>query len=216
MTNEQKVLLGKNIKQYRTKLGLSATELANRAKVAKSSLSDWEHGRTQPSTDALFRLCNVLNCNIADLLSEEVIGDLKALNISNEFTPITKVKVPILGTVACGQPIFAEEHLECYVDAIGSTHPDFALWAKGDSMIEARIFDGDLIFVKKQDIVDNGEIAVVLIDDEVTLKKVLYEPEKSRLMLLPANKNYLPLIYEGEDLNKIRILGKAVAFQSNL
>ena len=83
-------------------------------------------------------------------------------------------------------------------------------------MIEARIFDGDLIFVKKQDMVENGEIAVVLIDDEVTLKKVLYEPEKSRLMLLPANKNYLPLIYEGEDLNKIRILGKAVAFQSNL
>ena len=141
--------------------------------------------------------------------------DFSTLTKTN-ILPITKVKVPVLGTVACGQPIFAEEHLECYVDAIENIHPDFALWAKGDSMIEARIFDGDLIFIKKQDMVENGEIAVVLIDDEVTLKKVLYEPEKSRLMLLPANKNYLPLIYEGEDLNKIRILGKAVAFQSNL
>lgn len=141
--------------------------------------------------------------------------DFSTLTKTN-ILPITKVKVPILGTVACGQPIFAEEHLECYVDAIGNIHPDFALWAKGDSMIEARIYDGDLIFVKKQEIVENGEIAVVLIDDEVTLKKVLYEPEKGRLMLMPANKNYLPLIYEGEELNKIRILGKAVAFQSNL
>lgn len=216
MTNEQKILLGKNIRLFRTKLGLSATELANKAKVAKSSLSDWEHGRTQPSTDALFRICSVLNCNVTDLLSSEVVGEIKTLNLANDFTPITKIKVPVLGTVACGQPIFAEEHLECYVDAIGNIQADFALWAKGDSMIEARIFDGDLIFVKKQEMVENGEIAVVLIDDEVTLKKVLYEPEKSRLMLLPANKNYLPLIYEGEDLNKIRILGKAVAFQSNL
>lgn len=216
MTNEQKILLGKNIRLYRTKLGLSATELATKAKVAKSSLSDWEHGRTQPSTDALFRLCNVLNCNIADLLSAEVIGDLKTINISNEFTPITKVKIPVLGTVACGQPIYADEHLECYVDAIDSIHPDFALWAKGDSMIDARINDGDLIFVKKQEMVENGEIAVILINDEVTLKKVFYEPNKNRIMLMPANKNYQPFIYEGEELNNIHILGKAIAFQSNL
>lgn len=133
-----------------------------------------------------------------------------------DFTSIKKITVPILGTVACGKPIYAEEHLECYVESIGNIHPDFALWAKGDSMVEARINDGDLVFVKKQEMVENGEIAVILINDEVTLKKVFYEPNKNRIMLMPANKNYQPFIYEGEELNNIHILGKAVAFQSNL
>ncbi len=216
MTNEQKILLGKNIKFIRTKLGMSATMLAEKAKVAKSSLSDWEHGRTQPSTDALFRICNVLNCDVTELLSADVVGDIKKIDMLNNFIPITKITVPVLGTVACGKPIYAEEHLECYVDTINTVHPDFALWAKGDSMVEARINDGDLVFVKKQEMVENGEIAVVLINDEVTLKKVFYEPNKNRIMLMPANKNYQPFIYEGEELNNIHILGKAVAFQSNL
>ena len=130
--------------------------------------------------------------------------------------PINKIKIPVLGNVACGQPIFAEESLECYVDAIDNIKADFALWAKGDSMIEARINDGDLVFIKQQEMVENGEIAAVLIEDEATLKKVFYEPNKNRLMLVSANRNYQPFIYEGEDLEKIKILGKAVAFQSNL
>lgn len=130
--------------------------------------------------------------------------------------PIKKLSIPILGSVACGQPIFANEQLECYVDSINGIKADFALWAKGDSMIDARINNGDLIFIKRQDIVENGEIAVVLINDEVTLKKVFYEQAKNRIMLIPANKNYQPLIYEGNELNQIKILGKAVAFQSNL
>ena len=83
-------------------------------------------------------------------------------------------------------------------------------------MIDERICDGDLVFIKQQDIVENGEIAAVLSEDEATLKKVFYEPGKNRVMLVAANKNYQPFIYEGEDLNKIKILGKAVAFQSNL
>ncbi len=133
-----------------------------------------------------------------------------------EFQPISKIKIPILGNVACGIPTFAEEQIECYVDSISKIKADFALWAKGDSMIDARIHDGDLVFIKQQNMVENGEIAVVLIEDEATLKKVFYEPNKKRLMLVAANKNFRPFIYEGEDLNKIKILGKAVAFQSNL
>lgn len=204
--------ISKKIKKLRLKYNISMDDLAQKIGKNRATIYRYENGDIEDLPMSILKpLADALHTTPAYLMGWE-----ECATNAIETIPIEKIKVPILGTVACGQPIFAEEHLECYVDAIGSIHPDFALWAKGDSMIEARIFDGDLIFVKKQDIVDNGEIAVVLIDDEVTLKKVLYEPEKGRLMLLPANKNYLPLIYEGEDLNKIRILGKAVAFQSNL
>ncbi len=204
--------ISKKIKALRLKYNISMDDLAKKIGKNRATIYRYENGDIEDLPMSILKpLADALHTTPAYLMGwEECSTD------TIQTLPITKIKVPILGTVACGQPIFAEEHLECYVDAIGNIHPDFALWAKGDSMIEARIFDGDLIFVKKQEMVENGEIAVVLIDDEVTLKKVLYEPEKGRLMLLPANKNYLPLIYEGEDLNKIRILGKAVAFQSNL
>lgn len=203
--------ISKKIKELRLKYNITMDDLAEKIGKNRATIYRYENGDIENlPTSIIEPLAKALHTTPGYLMGwEEEVKSIEAI-------PITKVKVPILGTVACGQPIFAEEHLECYVDAIGNIHPDFALWARGDSMIEARIYDGDLIFVKKQEIVENGEIAVVLIDDEVTLKKVLYEPEKGRLMLMPANKNYLPLIYEGEELNKIRILGKAVAFQSNL
>ena len=204
--------ISKKIKKLRLKYNISMDNLAQKIGKNRATIYRYENGDIEDLPMSILKpLADALHTTPAYLMGWE-----ECATNTIETIPTEKIKVPILGTVACGRPIFAEEHLECYVDAIGKIHPDFALWAKGDSMIEARIFDGDLIFVKKQDIVDNGEIAVVLIDDEVTLKKVLYEPEKGRLMLIPANKNYLPLIYEGEDLNKIRILGKAVAFQSNL
>ena len=204
--------ISKKIKALRLKYNISMDDLAQKIGKNRATIYRYENGDIEDLPMSILKpLADALHTTPAYLMGWEEYSTNTIKPI-----PITKVKVPILGTVACGQPIFADERLECYVDAIGNINPDFALWAKGDSMVEARIFDGDLIFVKKQEMVENGEIAVVLIDEEVTLKKVLYEPEKGRLMLIPANKNYLPLIYEGEELNKIRILGKAVAFQSNL
>ena len=83
-------------------------------------------------------------------------------------------------------------------------------------MINARIYDGDIVFIKKQDVVDNGEIAAVIISDEVTLKRVYYYPEENTLRLQPENPTYRPLVYTGADLKQVRILGKAVAFQSTI
>lgn len=93
---------------------------------------------------------------------------------------------------------------------------DFCLRAQGDSMIDARIHDGDIVYVRKQEAVDNGEVAVVLIGDEATLKRVYYYPDKQKLLLQPANPKYEPFIYVGDELDQIRILGKAVAFQSDV
>lgn len=81
-------------------------------------------------------------------------------------------------------------------------------------MIGARIYDGDIVFIKKQDMVNNGEIAAVIIDNEATLKRVYYYPEKNKIVLNPENPAFEPLVYINEELNEIRILGKAVAFQS--
>lgn len=205
--------ISKKIKELRLKYNISMDDLAQKIGKNRATIYRYENGDIEELPMSILKpLADALHTTPAYLMGWEEDNSNSIINL----VPITKVKIPVLGTVACGQPIYADEHLECYVDAIGSIHPDFALWAKGDSMIDARINDGDLIFVKKQEMVENGEIAVVLIDDEVTLKKVLYEPEKNRLILMPANKNYTPFIYEGEELNNIRILGKAVAFQSNL
>lgn len=203
--------IGFAIKKARLSKGWSAMNLAKSANVAQSSISEWENGKSQPSADALFRMCDALGVTPTELLNIEE----KSLLPSN-IIPVKKVKVPVLGSVACGKPIFADEHLECYVDSINDTHSDFALWAQGDSMINARIHDGDLVFVKQQEQVLNGEIAVVLIDNEATLKRVFFDEKKATLTLVAENPRYAPFVYQGAELENIKILGKAVAFQSNI
>ena len=121
-----------------------------------------------------------------------------------------------MGNIACGEPIFAEQNFEAYVEAGANVHADFCLRAKGDSMIGARIQDGDIVFIKKQEMVDDGEIAAVLIEDEATLKRVQYNPEENELLLFAENPKYKTMRYTGEELNHIRILGKDVAFQSDI
>lgn len=137
----------------------------------------------------------------------------KAYEKVKNIIPIPKMKkVPLLGTIACGEPILAVENIENYVNMPESINGTFALRCKGDSMINARIFDGDVVFIRQQPDVENGEIAAVLIDDEATLKKVY--KYKNRIELRPENPTMAPLEYEGEEMNKIKILGKAVYFLS--
>ena len=135
------------------------------------------------------------------------------LNIKN-ILPIKTKKVPLLGDIACGKPIWAEQTYGEFINVSDDVDADFCLRASGDSMIGARIYDGDIVFIKKQDMVNNGEIAAVIIDNEATLKRVYYYPEKNKIVLNPENPAFEPLVYINEELNEIRILGKAVAFQS--
>ena len=124
-------------------------------------------------------------------------------------------KVPLLGTIACGEPILATENIAAYLDVAEEIHCDFALRCKGDSMMDARILDGDVVYIRLQPDVENGEIAAVLIDGmetEATLKRV-YKSE-GQVVLAPANASYTPLAFVGEDLAHVHILGKAVAFAS--
>lgn len=129
--------------------------------------------------------------------------------------PIKKSSLPILGSVACGNPIFADEELEGYASAEGDINADFCLYAKGDSMIDAGIRDGSIVFIKKQPTVENGQIAVVLIDDEATLKRVYFDRDNRRMILNPANAAYAPIIVDNSQIESgtVRILGKAVMCQ---
>jgi repressor LexA len=144
-------------------------------------------------------------------LDEQTIFD-KFDNIK----PLTLKKFPMLGEIACGEPIYADEDKETYVMADSDIKADFCLKAKGESMINARIYDGDLVFIKKMPMVENGDIAAVIIEDEATLKRVYYYPDQNKLILNPENSAFDPLVYIGEELNHIHILGKAVFFMSAL
>jgi repressor LexA len=129
--------------------------------------------------------------------------------------PPTK-KLPLLGTIACGEPILAEENIEEYIDVDEEVKADFVLRCKGQSMIEARIYDGDLVYIHQQPDVENGEIAAVLIDNEATLKKVFKYPEKNMVILRAANSSFDDLVYSGSELEAVRIIGKAVGFYSKI
>lgn len=133
-------------------------------------------------------------------------------SISN-ILPIPKTKlVPLVGTIACGTPILAEENIEDYLKADENLPADFALRCKGDSMINSRIYDGDIVYIRKQSDVDDGEIAAVLIGEEATLKKVYKYPNK--VVLRASNPIYDDMVYTNEELENVMILGKAVAFLS--
>lgn len=185
--------------------------LSNLKKSTFYNIFDEKTDENNLNLDTVKQLAKALNVSIDYLIDEEDTSYLP-----KNIIPVKKIKVPVLGSIACGKPIFADEHLECYIDSINDTHSDFALWAKGDSMINARINDGDLVFVRQQDQVENGEIAVVLIEDEATLKRVFFDEKKATLTLVAENPKYAPFVYQGAELENIKILGKAVAFQSNI
>lgn len=206
------MLIGELIKKQRLKVGLTMKQIAEKVGVAEATVSRWESGDIEN-----MKLDKIKLLSEALMIKPEVLmgWENEQENISNIY-PIEKITIPCLGEISCGVPKFANEDRESYVKLGTNIHADFCLRAKGDSMIGARIFDGDIVFIRKQEIVNNGEIAAVLINDEATLKRVFYYPEKAKLVLQAENSKYEPLVYVGEELNDIRILGKAIAFQSDV
>ena len=183
---------------------------------------DYLVGRSNERVDE--SVLDKVNCIDNDLLEQygNIYEAQKAQAIRNlensysNISPIRLKKFPMLGEIACGEPIWADEDRESYVMADMDIKADFCLTAKGDSMINARIYDGDIVFIRHQPVVNNGEIAAVIIDNEATLKRVYYYPEQNKLVLNPENPAYEPLVYINEELSTIRILGKAVYFMSAL
>ena len=203
--------IGKYIKTLRTQKGISQEELGKVVGVQRAAVQKWESGATQnlkrTTIQKLADYFNVSPINFVDNPSDQLFENEKY-----GLRPIKTKKFRMLGKIACGEPIYANEEYETFIEASADINADFCLTAQGDSMINARIFDGDIVFIKEQPDVENGEIAVVIIGDDVTLKRVYKYP--NRLELRPENPLHKVQNYEGEKLNQIRILGKAVAFQS--
>ena len=192
---------------------MKQAELSERTGIPKSAISQSCSGAFKPKQQRLFSIAEALNVDEAWLMGLDVPMERNPGFKASNIIPMPEMrKVPLLGTIACGAPILAEEHIEGHVDIPKHIHADFALRCKGDSMINARIFDGDIVYIRQQDTVENGEIAAVLVGNDATLKRVKYCED--RIVLEPANPLHDPLVFRGEEMNDVHILGKAVAFTS--
>lgn len=211
--------IGERIKLHREKANLTQDELAKQLNTTKQTIYKYENNVvTNIPSDKIEKMAELFGVNPGYLMGWSDIPNSpenEAKQFDNIF-PVSIKKFPLLGEIACGEPIFVNEDRESYVLSGTDINADFCLKAKGDSMIGARIFDGDVVFIKKTEIVENGEIAAIVIDDEVLLKRFYYFPDESLLTLQSENPKYPPKNYTNEQLDHIRVLGKAVAFQSDI
>ena len=201
--------LGLRIQSTRLSRKLTIDELAAQVGIHKSTISRYERGEIEsPKIPVVNAIANALQVNPSWLIGKSD----DAAFVSNIIPMPGMNRIPLLGRIACGAPILAEDHIEDYVDIPKNIHADFALTCQGNSMINARIFDGDIVYIRQQDTVESGEIAAVLIDNDATLKRIrIFEDHVS---LEPENPQYRPIVLWGEEMNTVRILGKAVAFTS--
>ena len=185
--------------------------------LSKSQLSHYVNGKVEPSADRIYLIAKSFNVDEAWLLGfnvpmtkDDTSKQLLSEPIASNLTKVSIVNVPILGTIACGEPILADENIEDYYPMVAELLPKgntFLLRAYGDSMYP-KIEDGDLVLIREQPTVENGEIACVLVngDTEATLKRVKYQGDM--IMLVPDNKNYDPIVVTPE--MEVRIVGKAI------
>ncbi|AWO74933.1 repressor LexA [Geobacillus thermoleovorans] len=193
--------IGQKIKQLRKAHKLTQEELAKILDVKPTAVSAWELGRNKPLMDKLDMMAHYFGVPISYFFEENEIKGPK--------NHIYFVKLPIVGTISCGNGVIAYEDIEGYEEVPRSWLNGgeyFFLRAKGDSMINARIMDGDLLMIRRQDDVENGDIAAVLIDGEAVLKRV-YKTNDT-IILQSENPAYKPIILQKNDMKNIRIIGK--------
>ena len=197
--------IGDYIKKLRTEKGYSQEELGALLGVQRAAVQKWECGTVKNlKRETIKKLSEIFSVDPSSFIDNDY------MSLDNIISLPKMNRIPILGTIACGTPILANENLEGETIIPEDIKADFALRCKGDSMIDARIMNGDIVYIRQQPTVENGEIAAVLIDDEATLKRVYLSD--NTLTLVACNSKYQPFVYTGEQLNQIRILGKAVGF----
>ena len=193
--------------------GVKPTRVMEELGMSRSTLSYWRTRNSVPSDAVLLRLADYFGCDV-NLFQAAKINTLAHKSrgrnsLGSLGLGAASEKLPLLGTIACGAPILALENVEEMISIPPHVEADFALRCRGDSMAGAHIFDGDIVYVRQQPVVENGEIAAVLVGDEATLKRVYLEGDS--LTLLPENPSVAPLSFSGEEMNDVIILGKAVA-----
>lgn len=196
------------IRELRKKRCMTMKELGAVVGLAESTISQYETGKREPDNETLLRLGEFFNTSVDYLLGREIIAD----SPPEPSVPGSKW-IPVIGTIPAGTPVEAIEEILDYEEItpqMASQGEHFALKIKGQSM-EPRIFEDDVVIVKKQDDCDSGDIAVVLVNgNEATVKRIKKRPEG--LMLIPNNPAYEPMFYSNEEIENlpVRIIGKVV------
>lgn len=201
---ETKQIFAKKLSRLLSDRGITQAELAGIMGVAASSVSAWCNGEKMPRMDKVEWIARYFNVMKTELLED--------VSLPNNISLIHEMKkVPLIGNIACGTPILAEENITDYIDLPGHIRADYALTCRGDSMINAGIRDGDVVYIRKQEAVENGQIAAVLVgDDEATLKRFYLMDGK--VTLNAENPAYPPMVYVGEEIRAVHVIGLAIAF----
>ncbi len=208
--NLQKIF-SSNLKQLLEERNVTQLELSKYMGVSNTTVCNYVNGLNMPRMDKIDKICQFFNISRNSLIGDSDINKMAHMIDLTQYKNIIPIKtskthIPLIGTIAAAKPILAEEHIEEYINLEKKIDADFALHVKGDSMINANIRDGDIVFIRKQPDVDDGEIAAVLIDDSATLKRVFKIGDI--IQLRAENSHYAPINLD-ENSNVI-ILGKAV------
>ena len=196
------------IKELRETTGMSARKFAAEMGLKYTTYYGYEKGTREPGADFIAAFASYFGVSVDYLLG------IEDSRLPSNLAPLPKMKkIPLVGSIACGQPILAEENITDYIDLPGHIKADYSLSCKGDSMINAGINDGDIVYIRKQETVENGQIAAVLVEGgntEATLKRFYFSG--NTVMLNAENPAYAPLVYVGEEIANVHVIGLAVAF----
>lgn len=204
-----------NIKYYRNKKSWTQSQLADKLGVSEQAVYNWERGIRIPRMGYIEKMANLFNVDSSDILKITKVSQPSNIRSIDELG-MHPIKIPVIGTIACGTPILAEQNIEGYTTELFDEKPEgtlFALKCQGDSM-EPKIPNGATVIVREQPTVEDDEIAAVLVDDneEATLKRIKHIG--NQVMLMPENLRYDPIILNKE--NPGRILGKVIKVSYDL
>ena len=185
------------LRYFRLREGMTQSELGAALGCGKSRISMYEMGQRKPTPDVLETIADFFNVNV----------DLLLGRASDKM-------VPVLGHIACGEPITAEQNIEEYINLPTGIRADYALTCRGESMVGAGIQDGDTVFIRSQPIVDNGQIAAVRVGEDATMKR--FKRTDNGIILMPENPECDPIIYDPDGCQDVEILGLAVAYLHKL
>lgn len=204
MIENRNDVLVKNLIFYLKKLDLTQTEFAREMGYPETTVSNWFNKNTYPRPDKIQEMANYFGVRRTDLTENNEV----------QQEPLKNAKsIPIIGTIAAGTPILAEENIIDYFLIDSRVHADFGLTVKGESMINANIFDGDIVFIRQQPDLENGEIGAILLENEATLKRFSKTNDSVILQAENPNMTDWPRVYTD---GNIRILGKLVGVYSKI
>lgn len=207
-------ITAKRLSDALNRKNMKAQELADASGVNKASISQYINGTHAPSNISAGKMAEVLEVSPVWLMGFDVPMTDDPYSRFPSLGAVTTRSFPVLGSVSCGMPVLMAEEHEVQISADIDIKADFILFAKGDSMIGARIHDGDIVFVRRQMTVENGQIAVVAIDNEATLKR--FYRYSDLIVLRAENPSYPDIEIRPADGKEVHILGLAIRVQGEL